>query len=103
MRGIDPASGPATDEGVARRVVEILARQALLDPADLDLAASPEALGLDSLALVEAVFAIEEAFDISVPFNAAEPGGNAGDPGFDASTIASIIAAVEDLVARKPA
>ena len=30
-------------------------------------------LGIDSLGLVESIFAIEEAFDISVPFNANEP------------------------------
>ena len=35
--------------------------------------ATLEDLGIDSLGLVEAVFAIEEAFDIQVPFNANEP------------------------------
>ena len=32
-----------------------------------------EDLGIDSLGLVESIFAIEEAFDIQVPFNANEP------------------------------
>jgi acyl carrier protein len=53
-------------------------------------------LGIDSLGLVESIFAIEEAFDIQVPFNANEP--NQSD--FDISNVASIIAAVEKLVAQ---
>ena len=35
--------------------------------------ATLEDLGIDSLGLVEAIFAIEEAFDIQVPFNANDP------------------------------
>jgi len=45
---------------------------------------------------VESIFAIEEAFDIQVPFNANEP--DAGD--FDISSVAAIIKAVEGLVAE---
>jgi acyl carrier protein len=48
---------------------------------------------------VESIFAIEEAFDISVPFNANDP----SESDFDISTVASIIAAVEALVAARPA
>jgi acyl carrier protein len=54
-------------------------------------------LGIDSMALVEAIFAIEEAFDISVPFNANNP----EDSGFDISSVASIIAAVDQLKAAQ--
>ena len=55
------------------KVVAILAEQAVLEPADVRIDATLEDLGIDSLGLVEAVFAIEEAFDIQVPFNANEP------------------------------
>ena len=82
---------------VRRRVIEILAEQALLEPGDIDMTQTPEELGLDSMGMVECVFAIEEAFDIEVPFNANAP----GDSGFDISTVGSIIAAVERLVAEK--
>ena len=54
-------------------------------------------LGIDSMALVETIFAIEEAFDISVPFNANNP----EDSGFDISSVASIIAAVDQLKAAQ--
>ncbi len=81
------------------RVIAILAEQAVLDPSDLTPEARLSDLGLDSLGLVEAIFAIEEAFDISVPFNANEP--DAGQ--FDLTSVASVIAAVEQLVAQKAA
>lgn len=80
-----------------RRVIEIIAEQAMLRPEDIGPDASPEALGLDSLALVEIVFAIEERFDVAVPFNANEPDASE----FDISSVAKIVAAVKDLVAQK--
>ena len=57
---------------------------------------SLEELGIDSLGLVESIFAIEEEFDITVPFNANEPEKSE----FDISSVAAIIAAVEGLVAE---
>ena len=79
------------------RIIAIIAEQALLDPAEITPEATPADLGIDSLGLVESIFAIEEAFDISIPFNANEPGSS----DFDISTLGSIIAAVEKLVAEK--
>jgi len=85
------------DKTVERQVIDILARQAMLDPNQVTLAMSPAELGLDSLALVETIFAIEEAFDISVPFNANDP--DAG--GFDLSSVGAIIRNVRTLIAAK--
>ena len=84
---------------VEAQVIAIIAEQAVLDVADVDLAQSLESLGIDSLGLVETIFAIEEAFDISVPFNANEPAKS----GFDLTSVASIVAAVEGLIAQKAA
>ena len=84
---------------VKDRVVAIIAEQAVLDPSDIGPEATLESLGIDSLGLVESIFAIEEAFDISVPFNANDP----AESDFDISTVASIVAAVEALVAARPA
>ncbi|HKK37472.1 MAG TPA: phosphopantetheine-binding protein [Paracoccaceae bacterium] len=84
----------ATDEDVARKVIEIIAEQAVLDPSEVRMQATPDDLGVDSLGLVEAVFAIEEAFDISVPFNANDP----ADSDFDISNVGAIVAAVQGLV-----
>jgi acyl carrier protein len=85
-----------TDD-VARKIIAIIAEQAMLDPDQIALDASPETLGLDSLGVVEVVFAIEEAFDISVPFNANEP----ENPDFDISTVGKIVMAVTRLIAEK--
>jgi acyl carrier protein len=84
---------------VKDQVVAIIAEQAVLDPADISPDSTLESLGIDSLGLVESIFAIEEAFDISVPFNANDP----SESDFDISTVASIVAAVEALVAARPA
>lgn len=84
---------------VKDRVVAIIAEQAVLDPADVGMESTLESLGIDSLGLVESIFAIEEAFDISVPFNANEP----TESDFDISTVASIVSAVEALVAVRSA
>ncbi len=84
---------------VQDKVIAIIAEQAVLEPSDVKLEHSLDDLGIDSLGLVESIFAIEEAFDVSVPFNANDP--TAG--GFDISSVAAIIAAVEGLVREKEA
>jgi len=84
---------------VKNRVIAIIAEQEVLDVSEISLDQPLESLGLDSLGLVEAIFAIEESFDVSVPFNANEPSKS----GFDLSSVAAIIAAVEGLIAQKAA
>jgi len=76
------------------QVIEIIANQALLEPSDVALDNTLEDLGIDSLALVESIFAIEEAFDVNVPFNANDP----SESDFDISTVSSIVKAVENLI-----
>jgi len=80
-------------------VIEILARQLLLQPADIPADAATDGLGLDSLGKVEAIFALEERFDIAVPFNANNP----DQPDFDFSTIPAIVDGISRLVAQKSA
>jgi acyl carrier protein len=79
------------------RVIAIIAEQAVLDPSDVTPDSTLEGLGIDSLGLVESIFAIEEAFDISIPFNANEPEKS----DFDISSVASIIAGIERLMAEQ--
>lgn len=79
------------------KVINIIAEQALLDPSDVTPESSLEDLGIDSLGLVESIFAIEEAFDITVPFNANEPDKN----DFDISTVEAIIDGIDKLIAEK--
>jgi acyl carrier protein len=84
---------------IRTKVIGIVAEQAMLEPSDVSLDSTPEDLGIDSLGLVEAIFAIEEAFDISIPFNANDPAAS----DFDISSVATIVAAIEALVAEKQA
>ena len=79
------------------KVIEIIAEQAVLEPSDVTMESTLEDLGIDSLGLVESIFAIEESFDISVPFNANEPEKS----DFDISSVAAIIKGIEQLVSEQ--
>lgn len=83
---------------VKDRVIRIIAEQAVMDAAEVTPEKTLEDLGIDSLGLVESIFAIEEEFDIQVPFNANNP----SESDFDISSVAAIVRAVEGLVAQKP-
>ena len=84
---------------VKDKVIEIIAEQAVLEPGDVTLDSTLEDLGIDSLGLVESIFAIEEEFDISIPFNANEP----TQSDFDISNVQSIIAGIDRLVSEQNA
>lgn len=84
-------------EDISTRVIRIIAEQAVLEPSDVAMEQSLDDLGVDSMGLVEAIFSIEEEFDIQIPFNANEP----DKPEFNISSVANMIAAVEKLVAEQ--
>ena len=81
-------------DAVKEKIIEIIAEQAIMDVTDVKMDATLEDLGIDSLGLVESIFAIEEVFDIQIPFNANDPGDN----DFDLSSVAAIVQVVENLV-----
>lgn len=80
---------------IEEAVIAILARQLLLSPADIEPKSRIEALGLDSLGKVEAIFAIEERFGVSIPFNANEP----DQPDFGFASVPEIVDGVARLIA----
>ena len=82
---------------VEKKVIEIIAELAVLEVEDVSLDSSLDGLGIDSLGLVESIFAIEETFDIQIPFNANDPQNS----DFDISSVATIIAGIQELVAKK--
>jgi acyl carrier protein len=90
-----------TNPTVADQVRAIIARQAVLPLHEVQPEARLDSLGLDSLGLVETLFALEETFDISVPFNANAAAGPGEKPGFDTGTVGAIIAGVEALIAAR--
>ncbi len=82
---------------VEDKVVQIIADQAMLEVSDVTMESTPEELGIDSLGLVESIFSIEEAFDISVPFNANDP----SESDFDISSVAKIVEGIQKLLAEQ--
>lgn len=55
---------------VAREVIEVIAKQAKVEPAKVARETELTELGLESLDSIELIFALEEKFDIEIPFNA---------------------------------
>ena len=82
---------------IGAKVIDIIAEQAILESGDVTLESTLDSLGIDSMGLVESIFAIEEAFDIQIPFNANDP----SDSDFNISSVSSIISGIEKLVAEK--
>ena len=83
---------------IENKVIEIIAELAVLEVEDVSVDSSLDSLGIDSLGLVESIFAIEETFDIQIPFNA----NDSQNSEFDISSVATIIAGIQELVAKKP-
>lgn len=83
-----------TDEEIERKVIDIVAEQSMVDNKVVAISSTPEELGIDSLGLVEIVFAIEENFDVSVPFNANDPSTS----GFDITTVGTVVDGVKKLI-----
>ena len=76
------------------KVIEIIADQAIVETSDVNDESTLEGLGIYSLGLVESIFAIEETFEIQVPFNANQP----DESSFDLSSVATIIQGIEILI-----
>ncbi len=71
----------------------IIAEQAMIDVTEVKPDSTLSDLGVDSLGLVEIVFAIEEKFDVTVPFNANDPGASE----FDISSVQAAADGVDKL------
>ena len=78
-------------------VVEILAEKALLKPGDVKLDFSISDLGLDSLGIVEIIFALEEQFNVEIDINF----NNVNSSDFDISTVKEIIKSIEKILKNK--
>tara|TARA_B100000787_G_C16144499_1_gene273553 strand:- start:620 stop:877 length:258 start_codon:yes stop_codon:yes gene_type:complete len=82
---------------VQKKVIQIIAEQGLIDVSEVTLASTLDELGINSLGVVESIFSLEEEFDIEVQFNSNSPAE--GD--IDISSVASIVLAVEKMVAEQ--
>ncbi|MFN4099284.1 MAG: acyl carrier protein [Pararhodobacter sp.] len=84
------------EDELHHRVIAILGAQALREPSGLTREMTLESLGIDSLGVAEIIFAIEEQFDVTVPFNANDPQA----AGLDLGTVGSVCDAVARLLRR---
>ena len=55
-------------ENIEEKVLELVGKQTGIDLKQIPLDRKFEDLNLDSVAIVELVFSLEETFDISIPF-----------------------------------
>lgn len=80
---------------VASGVIELVSGKVRNKQGPLQMSDALENLGLDSMNVLELTFAIEERFNIDIPFNA--------NTQFDFKTVGDLVHAVEGLVAKKTA
>jgi len=78
-------------------IFDIVAAQAKADPASLTGETKLTELNLQSIDVVELVFAIEEKFDIEIPFSPSEQ----TTAGISFQTVGEIVAGVSKLVAEQ--
>ncbi len=74
-------------------IFEIIAEKAAVESDKIVGSASLQELEVESLDVVEIIFAIEEKFDIHVPFNA-------NDQELEFDTVSDVVKAVEALIAE---
>ena len=59
-------------DNIEEQVLELIGEQAGIDPKEISLLSKFEDLNLDSVAIVELIFSLEETFKISIPFEGLE-------------------------------
>ncbi len=85
------------NDEIEKKIISILAQQALIDQTEISLDSTPADLSLDSLSIVEIIFSIEETFDITIPFNANEPTKSE----FIVDNVSTIVSGVKQLISEK--
>ena len=79
---------------VEKKVIKILSKYGNLDESQIESKSSLDSLGIDSVAMVEIIFEIEEEFEITIPYNA----NQASRESFEFSHVSSIISLVNNLI-----
>ena len=81
---------------IEQKVLELVGEQAGLDPKEISLNSKFEDLNLDSVAIVELVFTLEETFKISIPFE----GLDESELKRNFNTVSSLINLLKDLLQK---
>ncbi len=80
---------------IETNIIDIISKEGSIDREKIKPESTLKDLEIPSLDVVQIVFAIEDKFNISIPYN---------DPGFDVNSVAGLVTCVEKLVAQnKPA
>ena len=87
---------PATIES---DVLDIIAKQAKVDRTLMTRSTSLAELNVQSLDLVEIIFALEDKFDIEVPYNANDP----SSAGVSFQNVGDVIDGIAKLIAQRDA
>ena len=83
-------------DNVKETVLALVAEQAAVNAKDIYLASKLEDLNLDSVAIVELVFVLEETFKISIPFE----GLDENELKKNFHTVSSLINHIKDLLQK---
>ena len=81
---------------IEQKVLELVGEQAGIDPKEVSLNSKFEELNLDSVAIVELVFMLEETFKISIPFE----GLDESELKRNFNTVSSLINLLEGLLQK---
>ncbi|TCV94067.1 acyl carrier protein [Luteibacter rhizovicinus] len=79
---------------IESKVFDIIANDAKIDRSTITLESTLKDLGVTSLDAIEVIFDIEEEFKVTFPER---------DPNFDGDTVAGLIGALREALARKDA
>lgn len=85
--------------GIESDVLDIIAKQAKVERALLTRRTSLAELNIQSLDLVEIIFALEDKFDLEVPYNANDPRG----AGVSFENVGDVIDGIARLIADRDA
>lgn len=86
-----------TDQNMKDEILDIIAQKGMVARDTITPTAKLADLNISSLDVVEIVFALEDKFDIQIPFNA----NQSADNKIVFGTVGDVIAAVETLVKQK--
>ncbi len=83
-----------TDTALTNEILDVIAAKAMVERATLDLTAKLSDLSISSLDVVEIVFALEDKYNVELPFNA-----NAQNQEFE--TLGQVVNLVEQQIKLK--
>ena len=82
---------------IVRDIIAIIAEKKEIDPSSIALDTKLTDLGFDSFDVIEFIFAVEQRFDIDVPYNPSDADA------LEFDTVSQVVGAVEKVVTEQRA